>query len=131
MLRCIPLAALAAPLLALTLTACGSSDDKADDKPSPTPSVDMSKIEKDAGIPPEPTGAKRTALIAALKAIDPQIVADEDKAVNNARNQCSALHNGGQRPDYFAAQRFGNDVHPVGEANGKLINAALRKTLCP
>ncbi|MEU8473750.1 hypothetical protein [Streptomyces hygroscopicus] len=115
----------------LALTACDSGDDKADDKPNPTPSVDMSKIQKEAGIPPEPTGAKRAALIAALKAIDPQIVADEDKAISNARNQCSSLHNGGKRPDYFAAQRFGNDQHPVSEANGKLINAALRKTLCP
>ncbi|CDR10224.1 hypothetical protein [Streptomyces iranensis] len=115
----------------LALTAC-DGDDKADNsKASATPSVDTSKIEKDLGIPPEPTGAKRTALIAALKAIDPQIVADEDKAISNARNQCQALHHGGQKPDYFAAQRFGNDQHPVSEANGKLINAALRKTLCP
>ncbi len=91
----------------------------------------MNKIEKDAGIPPEPAGAKRAALIAALKAVDPQIVADEDKAISNARNQCQALHNGGQKPDYFATQRFGNDQHPVGEANGKLISTALRKTLCP
>ncbi|MBP8532367.1 hypothetical protein [Streptomyces sp. MK37H] len=129
--RHIAIAAIAAACL-LALTACDSGDDKADNsKPSATPSVDKSKIEKDLGIPPEPTGAKRTALIAALKAIDPQIIADEDKAITNARNQCQALHNGGQRPDYFAAQRFGNDQHPVSEANGKLINAALRKTLCP
>lgn len=129
--RHIAIAAIAAACL-LALTACDSGDDKADNsKASATPSVDMSKIQKDAGIPPEPTGAKRAALLAALKAIDPQIVTDEDKAISNARNQCSALRNGGQRPDYFAAQRFGNDQHPVSEANGKLINAALRKTLCP
>ncbi|WP_262705536.1 MULTISPECIES: hypothetical protein [Streptomyces] len=128
--RHIAIAAIAAACL-LALTAC-DSDDKADNsEASATPSVDKSKIEKDLGIPPEPTGAKRSALLAALKVIDPQIVADEDKAIDAARNQCSAINGGAAKLDWSASQRFGNDAHPVSEANGKLINAALRKTLCP
>lgn len=111
----------------LALTACSSTDAK----PETTPSVDYSAAEKAAGIPAAPTGAKRTALLDALKAIDPSLVADEDKAIDHARNQCSSLNGGSAKADWSAAQRFGDDTHPLTDAQGKAINAALRATLCP
>lgn len=118
-------------LLALTLTGCGSSDD---DSSTPTPkassSVDHSDAEKAAGIPAEPTGAKRAALIAALKAISPALVTDEAKAVDNARNQCSTISGGGNA-DMTAKARFSTSDHEVTDAEAKAINAALKVTLCP
>lgn len=117
-------------LLLATLTACSSSDGS-DDKPTPTPSVNQSAAEADAGIPPVPTGAKRAAYLAAVKAVDPTLADDPDKAIDAGRNQCSALDGGGSNPDHFAAERFGNDAHPLTDDQGKALNAALRVTLCP
>lgn len=125
------LAASAAVLL--TLTACGS-DDEGDSSAPPTkttePSADMSEALEDAGIPAEPEGAKREALLAALKVIDPALVADEEKAIDAARNQCSSLNGGADNVDSSAAQRFSTGDLQLDEAQGRLINAALKQTLC-
>ena len=121
---------------ALALTACSSSDsDTVDTKPKPaspisTPSPDWSAAEEAAGIPPEPTGAKRTALLAALKAIDPSLVADEDEAIDNSRNQCATI-NGGGNATLTAKGRFSTPEHEVTDAEATAINAALKTTLCP
>ncbi len=132
-------AALAALLLA-TLTACSESDNPpstasakpgqaaATEKPS-TPQADNSDAERGAGIPAEPTGAKRTALIATLKAVNPALVADEDKAIDNARNQCSTL-NGGGDADMTAKARFSTSDHEVTDVEATAINEALIRTLC-
>lgn len=118
----------AAVLLALaTLTAC-SSEDNTDAAPTTTaasPSADYAAAEKAAGIPPEPTGADRDALLAALRDVDPALTADEDDAIDNARNQCAAINGGADRLDYLASQRFsGGDVE-VTEEQGKHINTAI------
>jgi hypothetical protein len=118
----------------LTLAACNDTDDDSAKAPAPpkTPTaVDTASIEASLGIPPKPTGAKRTAYLAAIKAVDPYLVKDPDKAIDHGRNQCSALHGGAANPDHFAAQRFGDDTHPLTDAQGKALNAALRATLCP
>ncbi|MGC0427625.1 hypothetical protein RKD32_003980 [Streptomyces sp. SAI-195] len=111
-----------------TLTACSSdSDDSTDAAPSKSasPSVDYSAAEKKAGIPPEPTGADRDALLAALRDVDPALVTDEADAIDNARNQCAAINGGAQKLDYLASQRFsGGDVE-VTEEQGKHINTAI------
>ena len=112
----------------LALTACSVSTDSKPAKASSTPSVDYSAAEKAAGIPARPTGAKRAALLAALKAIDPSLVADEDKAIDNARNQCSAIS--GTQADQSAKARFSTSDHEVTDAEAKAINAALKSTLC-
>lgn len=126
------IAAAIAALLTLTLTACGSSDEDNDAKPS-TPkaskTVDYNDAEKAAGIPAEPTGTKRQTLLAALKAINPALVADEDKAIDNARNQCSTITGGG-KADMTAKARFSTADHEVTDAEAKTINAVLKKTLC-
>ncbi|MFF1685943.1 hypothetical protein [Streptomyces sp. NPDC058254] len=123
-------------LLAVTLVGCSSSDSDADkaapaksSAPKASKPVDNSDAEKAAGIPPKPTGAKRTALIAALKAINPALVADEDKAVDNARNQCSTISGGGNA-ELTAKGRFSSSDHEVTDAEAKAINEALKQTLC-
>ncbi|WP_328426005.1 hypothetical protein [Streptomyces sp. NBC_00443] len=131
----------AAAIAALTcaLTACSSSDSgsNGDQDKAAKPKASASKQEqtqekpKDdalaaSGIPPEPTGADRAQLLRALTAINPAIVTYEDKAIDAARNQCSAINGGGQRLDWTASQRFTyNDVTTT-KAQGKLINEALK-----
>ncbi|MFJ1581770.1 DUF732 domain-containing protein [Streptomyces sp. NPDC088197] len=132
-------AALAAAAL-LALTACSSSDSN-DDKgqaspttPVPTTTVGAAPTTTTKhipGFPDAPTGAKRTAYLAALRVVDPAIVADPDKAITAGRNQCTSLDGGARNPDHSAAERFGNDARPLSDAQGKLINAALRQTICP
>ncbi|MEU4087570.1 hypothetical protein [Streptomyces aureus] len=121
--------------IAITLTAvlagCSNSDDT-DAKPSPkpsrssAPSADASAPEKAAGIPAEPTGAKRAELLRALAAANPGIVKYEDKAIDAARNQCSAINGGGQKLDWTASQRFTYKDITTTEAQGKQINEALK-----
>jgi hypothetical protein len=123
--------------LAVTLVGC-SSNDSSDSKTEPTKastpkaskSVDQGDAEKAAGIPAKPTGAKRTALIAALKAINPALVTDEDKAVDNARNQCSTISGGGNA-DMTAKARFSTSDRQVTDEEARAINVALASTLCP
>ncbi|GAA4999537.1 hypothetical protein [Streptomyces siamensis] len=124
--------------LAITLVGCSSSDDGSDAKTKPTKAsspkaskpVDNSDAEKAAGIPPKPDAAKRAALLRALRAVNPAIVTDEDKAVDNARNQCSTISGGGNA-DMTAKARFSTSDHEVTDAEAKAINAALKGTLCP
>ncbi|WP_318205858.1 hypothetical protein [Streptomyces sp. SCL15-4] len=119
----------------LALPACSSSSDDAETKPTkastpkapPTPSTDWSAAEKPAGIPPEPTGAKREELLRALAAANPDIVKYEDKAIDAARNQCTSLNaTGVSRLDWMAAQRFTYREVTTTEAQGKQINEALK-----
>lgn len=58
-----------------------------------------------AGIPDAPTGADRAAYLAAIKAVDPGIVEDEEKAIDAGRNQCSHLATPNDKSDWLAAQR--------------------------
>ncbi|MCX4483669.1 hypothetical protein OG890_06890 [Streptomyces anulatus] len=96
----LPAALLAAALLALT--ACSAEEDKATPAPEPSApaakeqpadadSGESSDAEKSAGIPDAPTRADRSAYLAAIKAVDPGIVEDEEKAIDAGRNQCSHL----------------------------------------
>ncbi|WP_394434522.1 hypothetical protein [Streptomyces sp. SGAir0957] len=114
---------------ALTLTAC-TSDNTVDAKPKETatkaPSPDWSSARKAAGMPQDPTGAKRTNLLKALSAVNPDIVKYEDKAVDAAVNQCSAINGGGKRQDWTASQRFTYKDVTTTEAQGKQINEALK-----
>ncbi|MFE4328719.1 hypothetical protein ACFRQM_04470 [Streptomyces sp. NPDC056831] len=125
-----PAAVLLAAAALLALTAC-SAEEKDVTKPAPTKSVDHSAAEKAAGIPPAPTGNDRAAYLAAIKKVDPRIVEDEEKAIDAGRNQCASLAGDSKMPDWAAAQRFGNDTRPLTDAQGKQLNEALRKTLCP
>lgn len=113
----------------LALTACSSSSTDSSASSSPTPSAAATSAEAAAGIPAEPTGTKREALLAALKAVNPSLVADADKAIDNARNQCSTISGGGNAVA-SAEARFSTGDHQVTEAEAKAINTALQSMLC-
>ncbi|MBJ6636793.1 hypothetical protein H4K36_00345 [Streptomyces sp. DHE7-1] len=127
---------LASLALAATLTACGSSDDSST-KPAktPTPSATATKASPTAskasnplavaGIPAAPTGQARTDLLAALRKVNPALVADPDKAINNTRNQCSAINGKSPKVDDVAQARFSNGTHTVSPAEAKQINTAI------
>jgi hypothetical protein len=115
--------------LAFTLVGCSSGDSTDDKAALPTPSVDYSAAEKAAGIPAKPDAATRTALLEVLKAINPALVADEDKAIDNARNQCSTISGGGNAV-LTAKARFSTSDHEVTDAEAQAINAALKASLC-
>ncbi|MEU8794455.1 hypothetical protein [Streptomyces sp. NPDC048643] len=125
--------------LAVTLVGCSSGDDGGGVSTKPTKAgtpkatkaanEDNSDAEKAAAIPPEPTGVERLALLTALKVVNPVLVVDEDKAVDNARNQCSTI-NGGGNADQSAKARFSTSDHEVSDAEAKAINEALTAMFC-
>ncbi|MEE1806776.1 hypothetical protein [Streptomyces sp. BE133] len=130
-----PAAVLLAAVTVLALAAC-SVEQKDVNKAEPSSSAPAdtgksSTAEKAAGIPDAPTGADRAAYLAAIKKVDPRIVEDEERAIDAGRNQCSSLANPSDKIDWAAAQRFGNDMRPLTDAQGKQLNEALRATLCP
>lgn len=121
--------ALAAVVAAVTLTACSSSDQPtaAPSTPPATPTATGSTTAPPpgSGIPPEPTGKARADLLAALRGVHPALVADEDKAIDRARNQCPAVTNKEPKADWLAQQRFSSSEHEVTDAEAKEINAVL------
>lgn len=129
------------------VTGCGSSQ-QAQPVTSSAPSTNstttstvsaaqMSSIQANAGIPPKPDAATQQAYVAALIAIDPDIVhGKEDKAVDRGRNQCSSIKQGpGDRAKLvgLTQQRFSSPTHPegFGEAKSAQILDVIRKHLCP
>ncbi|WP_326718775.1 hypothetical protein OHT59_04105 [Streptomyces sp. NBC_00243] len=116
--------------LAVALVGC-SSDETSDDAAKTTPSATASEVTPDqpsatatrVGIPPVPTGADREVLLRALAAANPDTVKYEDKAIDAARNQCSAVES--DKADWLASQRFTYKDVTTTEAQGKQINAAL------
>ncbi|WP_416977309.1 hypothetical protein [Streptomyces sp. T028] len=120
--------------LTITLVACSSSDgsDSSDTADSTTTAAShtsdpgYSEAMKAAGIPPEPTGAERTALLSALARVNPDIAHYEGKAIDAARNQCSAINKGTQKLDQLASTRFTYKDVTTTEAQGKQINQALK-----
>lgn len=126
------LAATTAALLALT--GCGTDDKPAAEDtsaasaPAELPKDARESIARGAGIPPRPTGTQRTELLTALTAVNPGIGVNEDKAIDAARNQCSAINGGANRLDWLAGQRFSYRGNTVTEAQGKQLNAALKKS---
>ncbi|MEU0965666.1 hypothetical protein ABZ357_09650 [Streptomyces sp. NPDC005917] len=121
--------AMATAALAITLVGCSSTDSKP--TPTATKSTDTSAAEQAAGIPAEPTGAKRDAVLAAIRDVNAKLTADEDKAIRAARNQCSGLNGGATNPGHLAAERFSYDGVTLTDDDGTHLNIGLRKTLCP
>ncbi|WP_128376485.1 hypothetical protein [Streptomyces cavernae] len=119
--------------LAITLAGCGSSDaNDANVKAteSSTPVVENGPAETAANLPDEPDAGKTMVILRALQEINPALIADQDKAIDNARNQCSVISGGGDA-DAAAQARFSTSDHQVSDAEAKAINAALKETLCP
>lgn len=96
-----PAAVLLAAAALLALTACSTEQaDVNKAEPSSSAPADTGKsstAEKAAGIPDAPTGADRAAYLAAIKAVDPRIAEDEEKAIDAGRNQCSSLMRRGRQ----------------------------------
>ncbi|MFF3254528.1 hypothetical protein ACFYWP_26730 [Actinacidiphila glaucinigra] len=123
---------LAAVLLAVPACSSGTGDAGGGPGGGATPSTGApgSKVpDISEGIPEEPTGVERAALLAALKAVDPALAADADKAVANARQQCATI-NGGGNAVAAAQSRFGSADHQVTEEQAKAVNEVLKRTLC-
>ncbi|WP_327365313.1 hypothetical protein [Streptomyces sp. NBC_01217] len=125
-------------ILTVTVVGCSSdkdSDSKADTIKSAVPeasgAADNGGAAKNADLPPEPTGAERDAVLATILDVNSNLIHDEDKAINAARNQCAALDGGATDPDHSAAQRFSYDGVTLTDDDGSHINFGLRKTLCP
>ncbi|MFF5503142.1 hypothetical protein [Streptomyces roseolus] len=144
----------ATAILTLALTACGAADN-----PPATPSdkqgaeastakptaVSPTALSPDAlasaraaaGLPPKPDAATAAAFIAALDAIDKDIVhGKEEKALSRGADTCSAYK---RYPGEEAKQldqtnkRWSSPTHPDGHglATAKKILAASHKHLCP
>lgn len=131
-----------AAVLAFTVVGCSSDSDSTGDSGSKADtttssaaeasrSADGSDAAKDTGLPPEPTGAERDAVLAAVMDVNSKLTQDEDKAIDAARNQCAALDGGAANTDHTAAQRFSYDGITLTDDDGSHINIGLRKTLCP
>lgn len=133
-------------ILAVSLVGCSSdngSDSKADTAPSSAPAASSSASaapdtaessdtsEADKVALPEPTGDKRTAVIAAIKDVDPKLVQDEDKAIEKARYQCVNLDGGVSDTVDSAIQLFSYDGVTLTDDDARHLNIALRNTLCP
>ncbi|MFG2023164.1 hypothetical protein [Streptomyces sp. NPDC048825] len=126
-------------VLAVGLVGCSSdngTDSKADTAPSSAPaapntadSSDTSEADKVAL--PEPTGDKRTAVIAAMKDVNPKLVQDEDKAIEKARYQCVNLEGGVSDTVNSAMELFSYDGIMLTEDDAHHLNIGLRNTLCP
>lgn len=97
-----------------------------DPKDAARQQADREAAAKAAGIPPVPTGAERQELLDALAQAAPDTVTYEDKAIDAARNQCSAINGGSNRLDWLASQRFTYKDVTTTEAQGKKINDALK-----
>ncbi|MFB6787681.1 hypothetical protein ACFCWT_13495 [Streptomyces olivaceus] len=120
-------AALAAAAL-LTLTACSSSSDETTDAKPKATATPSDRAPEKSSIPPRPTGEKRQQLLDALAAAAPDVVRYEDKAIDAARNQCSAFGEGVKRPDWLASQRFTYKDVTTSEEQGKALNDALKSS---
>ncbi|MEV0992740.1 hypothetical protein [Streptomyces sp. NPDC049949] len=135
------------------LTACGSDKETGQPAPkTPPPAAAPSnpvapeasskpsaatEAPKSKGIPPKPDAAAQAKYIAALTAIDPDIVNTKpDKAVDRGRNQCETIANfpkDDQKQIDLTNQRFTSPNHPdgFGPATAAKIRDAVHTHLCP
>jgi len=142
-----------AAALAVSLVGCSSDNDadsKADAAKSSAPATSSSEpstpsseptapdteaggdtTEADKVAPPAPAGDKRTAVIAAIRDVNPKLVQDEDKAIEKARYQCVNLDGGVPDTVNSAMELFSYDGVMPTEDDARHLNIGLRKTLCP
>jgi hypothetical protein len=82
------------------------------------------------GLPTLADGPRKDAFLAAVRAVDPALAADPDRAVANGRTQCKRIATDPETADHLTAERFGSPDHPLTDAQGAAINSALKLTLC-
>ncbi|BCJ65100.1 hypothetical protein [Polymorphospora rubra] len=140
---------IAVPLAALML-ACGAGGTE-DDTAADPPAVDSTTVTagppgsapvpsattRNPANPPRPDDATVARYIAALEAVDPDIVAGKpDRAVDRGRNQCNSIANWqGDRARLIkdANYRFSTAEHPdgFGEVKGGKIVDIVHEFICP
>lgn len=95
------------------------------------------EIREGAGIPEDPSPANRKAFLAALNAIDPDIVHGKpDKAISRAKDTCSSAKTYAGQPKKLVGvvqRRWTSPTHPEGRspAVARRIFKAVRKYICP
>lgn len=94
------------------------------------------RVRAEAGLPPSPDPETRTAYLAALDRIDPDIVHGEpDRAVSRGLNQCGSIRQGHDRSKLvvLANGRFTSPDHPQGHgsAAAERILDVVHEHLCP
>lgn len=133
----------------MLLAGCGSDgDDKPskDAAPSTAPSTAQppattavaapppAPVAPTGGPPPKPDPATQATYIAALNAINPQLVdGKEDRAVSRGRDTCTAIGEKQDRAKLVAntQTRFGSAVLTVTPADAEKILTAVHDNLCP
>ncbi|WP_331738748.1 hypothetical protein [Streptomyces sp. NBC_01276] len=118
-MRTLHLATVFAAATLLTLTGCSSSSPKA---------------ATDVQVSPAP--GQQATYLAALNAIDPEIVnGKDDKAISRGLDQCTAMktETNPNRRVTQVEERFISPHHPggFGPAKSSLILGAVQKNLCP
>ncbi|MGW0933756.1 hypothetical protein [Streptomyces sp. NPDC002666] len=140
----IAISALTVGLLAVTLAACGSSND---DELATSTSGSVSQTDREeardaarkaAGLPPEPSATARYAYLEALDAIDPRISkpGKDDQNVSRGLNQCGSIKTTKDRSRLITLtlERFTIDTRLPdinNEATGGKILDVVHKHLCP
>lgn len=130
---------IAATITLLTLTtACGSDSDGDEPNAQETLSdAERDEINEDLGIAPAPDQATTDAYVAALDAVDPDIVHGKTpKAVDRGRNTCGTIRdNPDDRPAQIqaTASRFSSPTHPEGRTPevAEQILDIVHEHLCP
>ncbi|MFD8254690.1 hypothetical protein [Streptomyces werraensis] len=132
---CLPIAL----LVGIAIAIGGGEDDTA--KSSAPPAARKSAPEPVSDLPPKPDLTTRTAYIADLDAIDPDIVhGKDDKAVSRGLNQCSSFKTtidgkklSRQKLVNYTNYRFTSPNHPNGHGTeiAERILDVVHKHLCP
>lgn len=107
--------------------------------PSTTPDITAAWPDESAPFPPEPNEQDWDAYIAALNAIDPDIVhGKEEKAVDRGRDQCKTIRDHPDDQDMlieYTNKRFTSPHHPYPEGHGDVVSGKIlkvvRKYICP
>ncbi|MFB6535085.1 DUF732 domain-containing protein [Streptomyces noursei] len=100
--------------------------------PAERPPTEPSKAPSVGGVP-SPDPAQTAALIRALRAVDPGLVAKEDRAVDRARNVCSDIKGGKDSATVQrnAQARFeGGTVPSLTDDQAANIVAAVKASFC-
>lgn len=114
-------------LIVSTLTLAGCSDGGETGAAKPKPKATPTQLT------PSPNPAQTTALTDALSAIKPELAADEERAVNRARNVCLDVKGGKDTATMAknAAYRFsGGTAGQLTDAQGGKIVAAVKSSFC-
>jgi len=125
-------AVLAAAVLTLGATACSSGGGHDKDAAGKDPGTATAPVATPGtgGLPTLADGPRKDAFLAAVRAVDPALAADPDRALANGRTQCKRIATDPETADHLTAERFGSPDHPLTDAQGAAINSALKLTLC-